>query len=68
MEKSMSTHEEKLLELADKHFTDLKLLDRLKVLQLMQTTVDGGMREAVEATVDYIYEARKLAYKLGRPS
>jgi len=55
-------------EIANRHFDDMKLLDKAHILNLIGMIFEEGenLEKVVDSLTDYVYEARKTSFGFGR--
>ena len=57
-----------MTEIANRHFDDMKLLDKAHILNLIGMIFEEGenLEKVVDSLTDYVYEARKTSFGFGR--
>ena len=55
-------------EIADRHFDDMKLLDKAHILNLIGMIFQEGenLEKVVDSLTDYVHDARKASFGFGR--
>lgn len=57
-----------MTEIADRHFDDMKLLDKAHILNLIGMIFQEGenLEKVVDSLTDYVHDARKASFGFGR--
>ena len=55
-------------EIADRHFDDMKLLDKAHILNLIRMIFEEGenLEKVVDSLTDYVHDARKTSFGFAR--
>ena len=60
-----------MTEIADRHFDDMKLLDKAHILNIVgmifqEVETENNLEKVVDSLTDYVHDARKSSFGLGR--